>query len=828
MSEGGGVLPSVATWLNIAAISIFTLCGGIVSLYYGTNTTLSNPEFSSLAGLFSMFSGIVLILLVTIWSVAAILFRLNAVRFRDLILEEIDSEMNGDDNNNKNSPPHPKESPCQEQSNEKLPRKAAWAKKKTEEMEKLKRKILKLRFVIVFSLLFAFLCEICCTGIFWYTQNEADKMFIIQDNCFCSTSKVYRNNNHKLRENCPFQTNDGHLLYCRSLYNEEMMSFGNSVTFTLRCQKLSGEGEPDPLCQEYYTFWFWFKVSRILLPILAVIKIPMIAINFFIILFNWSNKTDQSESFGNATWLHLDTLVSSKKIDPVKFYENMCSGHQVLPPVGERLGPYGQEKEDEMFISIKTGSRKPQNSHANQTQNGSRRSSFPGQVEFCMAPTQLLTINKMVRYSPPDKENNTFSTPLVTKREQHYSPNFDLSNLTPNRRKSGRLAAPSTEENFTSRLRKCNSVGSADDTVLKFSTFLKPSDSRQFATLQTKDIREKSAIPEGSKTITIIKPHSNPDLSSRKADRRFNYFNTGPDDPILAPLQSSSNKKPQAEKEKPQPIKPKIDKKKPNLNASKIEKINAKKSSAKITDDKDAPKTASHQTASKFHDKLDRMLGNAVQQRLMPNNSELDGARKRGSPVPPVRRDDDSSRLSPASIHHPRPATNPIRPTINYDQVDEGGYAIPQFVDRGQQQQQHVAPRMNNMAARIFPTNVANYHDVRRQEGNTGGGGHLGRQDGNTGGGHLGRQDGNTGGGHLGRQDGNTGGGQQLGNDAVRRQEVPARYHRGQEIRNGPYFQGALNGNFIPQINIHQVGDETYAALSVESASEFTFSDDSQ
>ena len=65
----------------------------------------------------------------------------------------------------------------------------------------------------------------------------------------------------------------------------------------------------------------------------------------------------------------------------------------------------------------------------------------------------------------------------------------------------------------------------------------------------------------------------------------------------------------------------------------------------------------------------------------------------------------------------------------------KGGYAIPQFVDRGQQQ---AAPaRFNNLAAaRILPTNVANYHDVRRQEGS----GPIGRQDGNTGGGPPSRQ----------------------------------------------------------------------------------------
>jgi len=459
---------------------------------HGSMTVQQYEEFTGLCSLFSSFAGILMFILVFIWTISTLMFRSYGIKFRKLLNEGYTAEPKQNDSNNNNN-----DNCIQDQSRtyqvgqnttykialnkteqtaqlqeDKIPKNILWAQEKTRQLVKIRRSMMNLRFVILFCLAFAFLTEICATGVFWYTYSVVCDRFVVQDNCFCSTSYEHTNFVHMLRNDCPFQVESGSLLYCLSVYEPEEIKHEYTSTFTLQCQRLSGEAVSDPLCTEYTIFITWFKIMRIFLPILATIKIPMIVINMFIVMFHRPIQKVENPSFKNATWLHLDTLINdidNKVMDPVKYYENLCATIVAAPPVEERLGPYGQEKEEERFMSIRNGGVR-RGSNSQSLKGNSIQITKPSKVEFSMAPTQLLTLHKMVRYSPPDKENNTFSTPLVTKKNIG-SPDFSVSQLTV---VNNRLK-PSSPINFTDRLRYEDSESAVNvDNETKFSTFITP------------------------------------------------------------------------------------------------------------------------------------------------------------------------------------------------------------------------------------------------------------------------------------------------------------------------------------------------------------------
>jgi len=435
--------PRLMTWLYIIIISILTLFGGSVSLAYGVINLAYSNDITRACDVINITGGIFIVLLVFIWSLLSVIFKNYAEKYRSNIGS---SDAKLDDNNNnrfaKNGP--------------KLSQNALWAKRKTKELEKQKRKTIQLGVMILLAMCFTLIVELIILGIFWKTKEQLESVFTVQNNCFCSTKAEYQNRYLSiLKTTCPQL--DGSLpIFCFSVYEPEMIKYRNLVSFTVQCQKLSGAGEADPLCSQYHNFWTWFKIIRVLIPVLSALKLVIIVINYNITSI--TNQSQEEPQSFNATWLHLDSLVSNIHLDPIKYYRNMCASRKVSPPVGERLGPYGQEREDEMIISIRAA-------NSNGFQNGSCKIKSPGHVEFSKAPTQLFTLQKMVRYSPPDKENNTFSTPLVSKRN-NLSPDFNLSHL------SGVTNKMNVAPNFTSRLRKCNSLLSVNEGgAAKLSTF---------------------------------------------------------------------------------------------------------------------------------------------------------------------------------------------------------------------------------------------------------------------------------------------------------------------------------------------------------------------
>jgi len=400
--------PSSLTWFYCAALSFLSLGGASCSIIYGVyNITLQQGLQNSgtgLCGMFSLFTGGMLCILTVIWSAGALSFKSLLTKFR-MTLEK--QEMpSAEENNNNFAPVYSKDVQAQQKS---------WVKKRNTELRRIKKILWSLRLLILFSMLFSLLTELCSTGIFWYTAGKLSRGFAVADNCFCSTSEdASREIVNVLKPSCPQKFED-QPVHCLSVFMPEEIILNNRTSYTLGCQKLSGVGSQESKCQIFILFWMWFKILRILLPLLILLQLPIILVNCYISLVKPAPKGEERGSQDHS-WFNLENLVGGVKVDPIHFYENICAPIQENPPFEERLGPYGQEQDkiaDPRSCAIVLLSSSPR-----------RRENGPIMVKCPTVPSLHL-----LRDSPPDKVENTFSTPVVHNCRRDISPNFNVSHL---------------------------------------------------------------------------------------------------------------------------------------------------------------------------------------------------------------------------------------------------------------------------------------------------------------------------------------------------------------------------------------------------------------
>ena len=200
-------------------------------------------------------------------------------------------------------------------------------------------------------LLLCLLTELTSLGFMWWTSFSLSSQFQMRgDNCFCRKQSVSRNirRNTNLLENlslnvsCPDDTE----FSCDSLYDEMMISVGDLPVMMRKCQRLDSLQHQSQECLKYREFWFLFKILRIVLPILIVVKLP------FLIL-NCSGGSHDDGCAGENSHHHSKSwlVVQHKVTSPFKLSSSRHSNSQTIvskvhssPYYGARLDPLGEEK----------------------------------------------------------------------------------------------------------------------------------------------------------------------------------------------------------------------------------------------------------------------------------------------------------------------------------------------------------------------------------------------------------------------------------------------------------------------------------------------------
>ncbi|XP_023347888.1 uncharacterized protein LOC111716643 isoform X2 [Eurytemora carolleeae] len=413
--------PTWRTWTYLTLLSLLSVSGGICSLIYGIyNVQRDDTEvqFSGLCWKYSLLSGSIIIIFTFVWCMCSLLFKSTLSQFRT-VSSRLDNSVYEDDNNNNHQDESYKKS--KQKLDVKKKTKNLKLQRRREELMKLLQKMRFLRIAILCSMMVTCLNEICATGIFWYTRGRLGDSFAISKNCFCSRTEDFGIVENLLVSSCPEKDEKKKNIFCLSVYHPVKIVNENRTSFTLNCQKLSGEGTRDPFCLEYQDFWFWFKILRVLLPLVIILKIPVILANFFhTYMFEQQVVLDPIQE---ASWLGLESMVEGRRIDPVQFYGNICAPveNRKIPPFEERLGPYGQEQE------------KAERSFNNRTEAETTfiRGEREEKSERAVPTFTFLQTSD----SPPDKTENTFSTPVPSHKKK-VSPNFNVSqvvSVTPRR-----------------------------------------------------------------------------------------------------------------------------------------------------------------------------------------------------------------------------------------------------------------------------------------------------------------------------------------------------------------------------------------------------------
>jgi len=276
-------------------------------------------------------------------------------------------------------------------------------------------------------LMLSIMVDLSMTGLMWWTSHHLGDQYQVRGDCFCerSTRQSVRGMRDIFSINCP--SVEGFM--CEAVFGAVKVTMHSVTVSTTECQRLDGS-QQDPACLEYLTFWNLFKVLRIMLPLLALVKLPVLLGN----CSRWlckEHKQKYKSSQGkfatdSVSWIGLDVLISPLRlVDPVQFYSDICAPVSA-GALGERLGPIGQENDDDGSLPSKpamTG-----NSRLITSARKTSQAYLPATVPPCSTvQKEFQTSDGMtIDDSPPDIEKHTISTP---KHPRLKTPRFDLSKV---------------------------------------------------------------------------------------------------------------------------------------------------------------------------------------------------------------------------------------------------------------------------------------------------------------------------------------------------------------------------------------------------------------
>jgi len=124
----------------------------------------------------------------------------------------------------------------------------------------------------------------------------------------------------------------------------------------------------------------------------------------------------------SISWVGLEFLISPlKMVDPVQFYSDICAPIDSRPPLGERLGPVGQEHDGEGSLPSKPAATGGAISKLASVGRPAPPYNSARKPSICEFEDDVFQDD-----SPPDPGRHTFSTP---KHPKMHTPTFDLSKV---------------------------------------------------------------------------------------------------------------------------------------------------------------------------------------------------------------------------------------------------------------------------------------------------------------------------------------------------------------------------------------------------------------
>jgi len=152
--------------------------------------------------------------------------------------------------------------------------------------------------ICFFLLLLTALSELTCLGFLWWTSFSLKDKFVIEEDCFCSRSNRGQvTENVLLKDGFDIKCPESSDMNCVATYGDlDVLIFSNNSRSNLQltlnnCQRLDQLEKLDRDCLNYTQFWVLFKMLRIVLPILAVMKLPFLLMNCLEVM---SNKMEQN------------------------------------------------------------------------------------------------------------------------------------------------------------------------------------------------------------------------------------------------------------------------------------------------------------------------------------------------------------------------------------------------------------------------------------------------------------------------------------------------------------------------------------------------------
>jgi len=280
-------------------------------------------------------------------------------------------------------------------------------------------------------LLLTCMIELTSLGFIWWSSFSLASQYQVSNNCFCRVlNETVRNpeefsltnqlqfNLDVVNVTCP--GNKDSLLKCVAIYEDIHVNIGNiPITVSVSCKKLDDPLKEDIACRKYSDFWLLFKILRIALPLLSVIKLPFLILNC---TSGYSSSDRQKPSRRGKSNKAAEVVKSPLKLLESKRTSNNSSGKIKLSPYfGTRLAPLGEENE-ENDTSIK------------KNKKNNVIGAFLSQNQVEKTPLRRKTSVDQVEYedevfsadSPGASLQNTISTPI---HEGMTTPSFDLSKV---------------------------------------------------------------------------------------------------------------------------------------------------------------------------------------------------------------------------------------------------------------------------------------------------------------------------------------------------------------------------------------------------------------
>jgi len=308
--------------------------------------------------------------------------------------------------------------------------------------------ILSLMWILFLLLLIlSILLEISLTGLLWWTSHQLGLQYRVIGNCFCVV-EAYDHSNEEVVDmfglNCPQL--DG--LTCPAVYRAIPVQMGEGMIMdTRQCTRVDGRGIRDD-CLLFSSFWSWFKIWRILLPTMIVVKLPITFICCYSFVSMLTKKKVEEQPIisyntesNTVTLDNYPPLPSPVQVDPVKFYNNICAGLDEPRNTQEPTEVMEQEQCQEL-TSLAS---KPATLRATATM-----ARFPSSSHvpiYCTAsltpvqcpvpppppgPYKVIDEKGEVAFtqddSPPNIQEHIISTPIETEKST-MTPQFDLSKV---------------------------------------------------------------------------------------------------------------------------------------------------------------------------------------------------------------------------------------------------------------------------------------------------------------------------------------------------------------------------------------------------------------